>query len=262
MESMSQLGYSMFGQLNFEHQFELGRRDSTSSAGQTIGDELMQQQEQQLGDLIEFSDSDSESGLGKFESEKDTDKSANQSIWSNGSDANQQQEHHFYHYHHDKWIQASMDYYFGLAHPARNDVSATASNSYRQALQQNILKPNASLNVLTLPKSMTLERSKNLSATKSSRLHVSNIPFRYRREHLVHMFSIFGQVVDAEVIFNERGSKGFGFVSFVKIQDAEQAKVAFHGMIIDQRKIEVNYATPKPRKSSKRSSSSSKNQVI
>lgn len=93
------------------------------------------------------------------------------------------------------------------------------------------------------------------NVTPSPRLHVSNIPFRYRREHLTHMFSIFGRVIDAEVIFNERGSKGFGFVSFTNVRDAKNAKIAFHGIIIDQRRIEVNYATPKPRKSSNHKSS-------
>lgn len=83
----------------------------------------------------------------------------------------------------------------------------------------------------------------------SGRLHVSNIPFRYRREHLSNMFKCFGQVADAEIIFNERGSKGFGFVSFVNPSDANRAKRAYDGLIIDGRKIEVNYATPRPRKS-------------
>lgn len=95
-----------------------------------------------------------------------------------------------------------------------------------------------------------------INLTKTSRLHVSNIPFRYRREHLARMFSYFGDIIDSEVIFNERGSKGFGFVSFARVDDAERAKRAFDGIIIDQRKIEVNYATPKPRKT-KRSTSSS-----
>lgn len=77
------------------------------------------------------------------------------------------------------------------------------------------------------------------------RLHVSNIPFKYRREHLINMFSIFGEVKDSEIIFNERGSKGFGFVSFVDSQAADKAKKALHGLVIDGRKIEVNFATPR-----------------
>lgn len=80
------------------------------------------------------------------------------------------------------------------------------------------------------------------------RLHVSNIPFRYRREHLYNMFSIFGQVLDSEIIFNERGSKGFGFVSFADIDEAQRAKNALHNLMIDGRKIEVNYATPRPKR--------------
>lgn len=82
----------------------------------------------------------------------------------------------------------------------------------------------------------------------SSRLHVSNIPFKYRREHLANMFSIFGQVLDAEIIYNERGSKGFGFVSFATATEAFRAKRALHGLMIDGRQVEVNYATPRPKR--------------
>lgn len=39
------------------------------------------------------------------------------------------------------------------------------------------------------------------------RLHVSNIPFRFRDSDLRALFEKYGQVVDAEIIFNERGSK-------------------------------------------------------
>lgn len=78
------------------------------------------------------------------------------------------------------------------------------------------------------------------------RLHVSNIPFKYRREHLQELFSRFGKVCDAEIIFNERGSKGFGFVSFDDKDSANKAKMLLNGIVIEGRKIEVNIATPKP----------------
>lgn len=93
------------------------------------------------------------------------------------------------------------------------------------------------------------KQTTNHRVINTGRLHVSNIPFRYRREHLTNMFKCFGQIADAEIIFNERGSKGFGFVSFVNPGDANRAKRAYDGLIIDGRKIEVNYATPRPRKS-------------
>lgn len=42
-----------------------------------------------------------------------------------------------------------------------------------------------------------------------------------------------------EIIFNERGSKGFGFVTMVNSADAERAREKLHGTIIEGRKIEV-----------------------
>lgn len=84
--------------------------------------------------------------------------------------------------------------------------------------------------------------------SNNGRLHVSNIPFRYRKEHLANMFSIFGLILDSEIIFNERGSKGFGFVSFADPTCAQSAKNALHGLIVDGRQIEVNYATPRPKR--------------
>ncbi|KAK2833836.1 hypothetical protein Q5P01_017725 [Channa striata] len=55
------------------------------------------------------------------------------------------------------------------------------------------------------------------------RLHVSNIPFRFRDPDLRQMFGQFGKILDVEIIFNERGSKGFGFVTFENSADAEKA---------------------------------------
>uniref|UniRef100_A0A6G1SF91 RNA binding protein fox-1 2 n=1 Tax=Aceria tosichella TaxID=561515 RepID=A0A6G1SF91_9ACAR len=84
--------------------------------------------------------------------------------------------------------------------------------------------------------------------SNTGRLHVSNIPFRFRKEHLAKMFSVFGPILDSEIIFNERGSKGFGFVSFANPIDAFRAKNALHGLIVESRQIEVNYATPRPKR--------------
>ncbi|XP_065098961.2 RNA binding protein fox-1 homolog 2 isoform X1 [Paramisgurnus dabryanus] len=75
------------------------------------------------------------------------------------------------------------------------------------------------------------------------RLHVSNIPFRFRDPDLRQMFGQFGKILDVEIIFNERGSKGFGFVTFETSADAEKARERLHGTIVEGRKIEVNNAT-------------------
>ncbi|KAM6956953.1 RNA binding protein fox-1 homolog 2-like isoform 2-T2 [Aplochiton taeniatus] len=75
------------------------------------------------------------------------------------------------------------------------------------------------------------------------RLHVSNIPFRFRDPDLRQMFGQFGKILDVEIIFNERGSKGFGFVTFETSADAEKARERLHGTLVEGRKIEVNNAT-------------------
>ncbi|XP_028312083.1 RNA binding protein fox-1 homolog 2-like isoform X1 [Gouania willdenowi] len=81
--------------------------------------------------------------------------------------------------------------------------------------------------------------------TKGSpkRLHVSNIPFRFRDPDLRQMFGQYGKILDVEIIFNERGSKGFGFVTFETSADAEKAREKLHGTLVEGRKIEVNNAT-------------------
>ncbi|KAJ8363299.1 hypothetical protein SKAU_G00121300 [Synaphobranchus kaupii] len=75
------------------------------------------------------------------------------------------------------------------------------------------------------------------------RLHVSNIPFRFRDPDLRQMFGQFGKILDVEIIFNERGSKGFGFVTFETSAEAERARERLHGTLVEGRKIEVNAAT-------------------
>ncbi|XP_046583186.1 RNA binding protein fox-1 homolog 1-like isoform X2 [Haliotis rubra] len=78
------------------------------------------------------------------------------------------------------------------------------------------------------------------------RLHVSNIPFRFREADLRQLLGVeqqFGPILDVEIIFNERGSKGFGFVTFANSSDADRAREKLNGTVVEGRKIEVNNAT-------------------
>lgn len=75
------------------------------------------------------------------------------------------------------------------------------------------------------------------------RLHVSNIPFRFRDPDLRQLFGQFGAILDVEIIFNERGSKGFGFVTFATSADADRAREQLNGTVVEGRKIEVDNAT-------------------
>ncbi|XP_028912812.1 RNA binding protein fox-1 homolog 3 isoform X2 [Ornithorhynchus anatinus] len=55
--------------------------------------------------------------------------------------------------------------------------------------------------------SPALHSSENTDKQQPKRLHVSNIPFRFRDPDLRQMFGQFGKILDVEIIFNERGSK-------------------------------------------------------
>ncbi|KHJ94732.1 hypothetical protein OESDEN_05334 [Oesophagostomum dentatum] len=93
------------------------------------------------------------------------------------------------------------------------------------------------------PDPSTSSEADGVADTAPKRLHVSNIPFRFRDPDLRMMFEKFGPVMDVEIIFNERGSKGFGFVTMEKAADAEKARQELHGSMVEGRKVEVNCAT-------------------
>ncbi|XP_016335681.1 RNA binding protein fox-1 homolog 3-like isoform X1 [Sinocyclocheilus anshuiensis] len=90
---------------------------------------------------------------------------------------------------------------------------------------------------------LQLQPSDSSEKQQPKRLHVSNIPFRFRDPDLRQMFGQFGKILDVEIIFNERGSKGFGFVTFETSADADHAREKLNGTIVEGRKIEVNNAT-------------------
>uniref|UniRef100_A0A5K3FEW6 RRM domain-containing protein n=1 Tax=Mesocestoides corti TaxID=53468 RepID=A0A5K3FEW6_MESCO len=82
-----------------------------------------------------------------------------------------------------------------------------------------------------------------LASTAPKRLHVSNIPFRFREADLRQLLGPFGTILDVEIIFNERGSKGFGFVTFATPEEADKARENLNGTVVEGRKIEINNAT-------------------
>ncbi|CAG0881042.1 unnamed protein product [Cyprideis torosa] len=90
-----------------------------------------------------------------------------------------------------------------------------------------------------LPMPPTNGGSASPSLSNPKRLHVSNIPFRFRDPDLRTLFGQFGSILDVEIIFNERGSKGFGFVTFERSCDADVARERLNGTIVEGRKIEL-----------------------
>jgi len=90
-------------------------------------------------------------------------------------------------------------------------------------------------------------RVKKVDEGLTSRVHVSNLPFIFREPHLARLFSSCGTVTDVQVVTNEKGSKGFGFVSLSNPEEAAVALRTLHGTVVEGRRIEVNPATPKVR---------------
>ncbi|XP_022084757.1 RNA binding protein fox-1 homolog 3-like isoform X3 [Acanthaster planci] len=110
--------------------------------------------------------------------------------------------------------------------------------SYGEQAQTSQAPPSGEVGQATVP---ALPAAKPGETPK--RLHVSNIPFRFRDPDLRVLFGPFGPIIDVEIIFNERGSKGFGFVTFQNSSDADRAREKLNGSIVEGRKIEVNNAT-------------------
>lgn len=80
-----------------------------------------------------------------------------------------------------------------------------------------------------------------------TKLFVGNLPWSLTSEALKEMFAKFGEVVEAIVIMDRMSgrSKGFGFVTFAKKEDAEKAMKELNGTKIEDREIVVNIAKPR-----------------
>ncbi|CAF0845586.1 unnamed protein product [Rotaria sordida] len=135
-------------------------------------------------------------------------------------------------------------------------IETTTTNSNTQQISSNELinnenaQSNSSLShspqltstIIQNGTSSSTNGNTTLSGTIQKRLHVSNIPFRFRDDDLKAMFEQFGEIIDTEIIFNERGSKGFGFVTFASSDDADAAREKLHGAVVEGRKIEFSFA--------------------
>ncbi len=81
---------------------------------------------------------------------------------------------------------------------------------------------------------------------EKNKLFIGSLPWSITNDSLKELFSQYGEVVEA-IIINDREtgrSKGFGFVTFAKEEDAQKA-LEMNGKEVEGRTIVVNVAKPR-----------------
>lgn len=132
----------------------------------------------------------------------------------------------------NNFLAMSMDEQF-LGHNDENNRMMPTIESDIELSRMGNIKPNNNLDQSTINSDWKLKNFQintlpvnNLEALKPKRLHVSNIPFRYRDTDLQQLFEVsvlqlfsnkikqftyasqpYGHILNTEVIFNDRGSK-------------------------------------------------------
>ncbi len=85
----------------------------------------------------------------------------------------------------------------------------------------------------------------------ATRIYVGNLPYSTDNEQLAQIFSAYGEVVEATVVFDRDSgrSKGFGFVQMSDDAATRNAIASLNGTMLDNRTIRVNEAQPRPERS-------------
>ncbi|XP_020583040.1 glycine-rich RNA-binding protein 4, mitochondrial [Phalaenopsis equestris] len=92
--------------------------------------------------------------------------------------------------------------------------------------------------------------SKELPPLSTPKLFVSGLSRLTTDEKLKEAFSPYGQLLEAKVITDRASgrSKGFGFVSYATIEEADKARYAMNAKFLDGWVIFVDPAKPKERR--------------
>ncbi|MDR1389660.1 MAG: RNA-binding protein [Treponema sp.] len=86
----------------------------------------------------------------------------------------------------------------------------------------------------------------------AKKLYVGNLSYNTTEDGLRSLFTGYGTVASAKIIFDREtgNSKGFGFIEMGTDEEAAAAITGTNGKEIDGRKLRVNEAMDKPRRNS------------
>jgi RNA recognition motif-containing protein len=84
----------------------------------------------------------------------------------------------------------------------------------------------------------------------AKKLYVGNLSYNTSEDGLRNLFSEFGNVASAKIIFDREtgNSKGFGFIEMSSDEEANAAMTGTNGREFDGRQLRVNEAMDKPRR--------------
>ena len=84
----------------------------------------------------------------------------------------------------------------------------------------------------------------------AKKLYVGNLSYNTTEDSLRSMFSAFGTVATAKIIFDRESgnSKGFGFIEMSSDEEATAAIAGTNGQELEGRQLRVNEAIDKPRR--------------
>ena len=89
--------------------------------------------------------------------------------------------------------------------------------------------------------------------SQKNKLYIGNLPFSANDSELREVFSSYGEIEDSVVITDRQTgrSKGFGFITFSKEEDAEKA-LEQNGKDMGGRTLRVNVAMERPPRGDRR----------
>jgi len=86
-------------------------------------------------------------------------------------------------------------------------------------------------------------------AAQSYCIFVYNLPIEGDDGLLYRLFGPFGAISQVSVGRDPQGkSKGYGFVHFLKFEEAQQAVATMHGALLENKILQVSFKAPKRNK--------------